>query len=306
MREDTMKKQILKELLRTEEKYHFSSADLLRAAPIWLVETQDSMDSLYHEMESLVRELVRKNIFRKGASTALELYSAFRQTESGVELGFQNTAGAYLPGYDQWMEYISGKLGVSNALIALHIRDTDPAVLNTDGLQRIWRCMSAYKAHCLTLVIVDKDNEDFVEKSFAGTHFCRKVHYVPMTKEKQIQYFLSVMDQYKIDADRDAVGSLLGDLLKGHSCSQKEFSVLIQNLLWYLAVNENSKSTDDETQKSRTAEGKSSKDRASENIKTMTETNADETERILSFLHSAEARRYFRPEESGERVIGFR
>ena len=150
-----MKKQILKELLRTEEKYHFSSADLLRAAPIWLVETQDSMDSLYHEMESLVRELVRKNIFRKGASTALELYSAFRQTESGVELGFQNTAGAYLPGYDQWMEYISGKLGVSNALIALHIRDTDPAVLNTDGLQRIWRCMSAYKAHCLTLVIVD-------------------------------------------------------------------------------------------------------------------------------------------------------
>ena len=306
MREDTMKKQILKELLRTEEKYHFSSADLLRAAPIWLVETQDSMDSLYHEMESLVRELVRKNIFRKGASTALELYSAFRQTESGVELGFQNTAGAYLPGYDQWMEYISGKLGVSNALIALHIRDTDPAVLNTDGLQRIWRCMSAYKAHCLTLVIVDEDNEDFVEKSFAGTHFCRKVHYVPMTKEKQIQYFLSVMDQYKIDADRDAVGSLLGDLLKGHSCSQKEFSVLIQNLLWYLAVNENSKSTDDETQKSRTAEGKSSKDRASENIKTMTETNADETERILSFLHSAEARRYFRPEESGERVIGFR
>ena len=301
-----MKKQILKELLRTEEKYHFSSADLLRAAPIWLVETQDSMDSLYHEMESLVRELVRKNIFRKGASTALELYSAFRQTESGVELGFQNTAGAYLPGYDQWMEYISGKLGVSNALIALHIRDTDPAVLNTDGLQRIWRCMSAYKAHCLTLVIVDEDNEDFVEKSFAGTHFCRKVHYVPMTKEKQIQYFLSVMDQYKIDADRDAVGSLLGDLLKGHSCSQKEFSVLIQNLLWYLAVNENSKSTDDETQKSRTAEGKSSKDRASENIKTMTETNADETERILSFLHSAEARRYFRPEESGERVIGFR
>ena len=306
MREDTMKKQILKELLRTEEKYHFSSADLLRAAPIWLVETQDSMDSLYHEMESLVRELVRKNIFRKGASTALELYSAFRQTESGVELGFQNTAGAYLPGYDQWMEYISGKLGVSNALIALHIRDTDPAVLNTDGLQRIWRCMSAYKAHCLTLVIVDEDNEDFVEKSFAGTHFCRKVHYVPMTKEKQIQYFLSVMDQYKIDADRDAVGSLLGDLLKGHSCSQKEFSVLIQNLLWYLAVNENSKNTDDETQKSRTAEGKSSKDRASENIKTMTETNADETERILSFLHSAEARRYFRPEESGERVIGFR
>ena len=301
-----MKKQILKELLRTEEKYHFSSADLLRAAPIWLVETQDSMDSLYHEMESLVRELVRKNIFRKGASTALELYSAFRQTESGVELGFQNTAGAYLPGYDQWMEYISGKLGVSNALIALHIRDTDPAVLNTDGLQRIWRCMSAYKAHCLTLVIVDEDNEDFVEKSFAGTHFCRKVHYVPMTKEKQIQYFLSVMDQYKIDADRDAVGSLLGDLLKGHSCSQKEFSVLIQNLLWYLAVNENSKNTDDETQKSRTAEGKSSKDRASENIKTMTETNADETERILSFLHSAEARRYFRPEESGERVIGFR
>jgi hypothetical protein len=166
--------------------------------------------------------------------------------------------------------------------------------------------MSAYKAHCLTLVIVDEDNEDFVEKSFAGTHFCRKVHYVPMTKEKQIQYFLSVMDQYKIDADRDAVGSLLGDLLKGHSCSEKEFSVLIQNLLWYLAVNENSKSTDDETQKSRTAEGKSSKDRASENIKTMTETNADETERILSFLHSAEARRYFRPEESGERVIGFR
>ena len=306
MREDTMKKQILKELLRTEEKYHFSSADLLRAAPIWLVETQDSMDSLYQEMESLVRELVKNNIFRKGASTALELYSAFRQTESGVELGFQNTAGAYLPGYDQWMEYISGKLGVSNALIALHIRDTDPAVLNTDGLQRIWRCMSAYKAHCLTLVIVDEDNEDFVEKSFAGTHFCRKVHYVPMTKEKQIQYFLSVMDQYKIDADRDAVGSLLGDLLKGHSCSQKEFSVLIQNLLWYLAVNENSKNTDDETQKSRTAEGKSSKDRASENIKTMTETNADETERILSFLHSAEARRYFRPEESSERVIGFR
>ena len=301
-----MKKQILKELLRTEEKYRFSSADLLRAAPIWLVETQDSMDSLYHEMESLVRELVRKNIFRKGASTALELYSAFRQTESGVELGFQNTAGAYLPGYDQWMEYISGKLGVSNALIALHIRDTDPAVLNTDGLQRIWRCMSAYKAHCLTLVIVDEDNEDFVEKSFAGTYFCRKVHYVPMTKEMQIQYFLSVIDQYKIDADRDAVGSLLGDLLKGHSCSQKEFSVLIQNLLWYLAVNENSKNTDDETQKSRTAEGKSSKDRASENIKTMTETNADETERILSFLHSAEARRYFRPEESGERVIGFR
>ena len=301
-----MKKQILKELLRTEEKYHFSSADLLRAAPIWLVETQDSMDSLYHEMESLVRELVRKNIFRKGASTALELYSAFRQTESGVELGFQNTAGAYLPGYDQWMEYISGKLGVSNALIALHIRDTDPAVLNTDGLQRIWRCMSAYKAHCLTLVIGDEDNEDFVEKSFAGTHFCRKVHYVPMTKEKQIQYFLSVMDQYKIDADRDAVGSLLGDLLKGHSCSQKEFSVLIQNLLWYLAVNENSKSTDGGAEKNKTTESKSSKDGPSENKKATEETNADETERILSFLHSAEARRYFHPEESSERVIGFR
>ena len=301
-----MKKQILKELLRTAGKYRFSSADLLRAAPIWLVETQDSMDSLYQEMESLVRELVKNNIFRKGASTALELYSAFRQTESGVELGFQNTAGAYLPGYDQWMEYISGKLGVSNALIALHIRDTDPAVLNTDGLQRIWRCMSAYKAHCLTLVIVDKDNEDFVEKSFAGTYFCRKVHYVPMTKEKQIQYFLSVMDQYKIDADRDAVGNLLRDLLKERSCSQKEFSVLIQNLLWYLAVNENSKSTDGGAEKNKTTESKSSKDGPSENKKATEETNADETERILSFLHSAEARRYFRPEESSERVIGFR
>ena len=62
-----MKKQILKELLRTAEKYRFSSADLLRAAPIWLVETQDSMDSLYQEMESLVRGLVERNIFRKGA-----------------------------------------------------------------------------------------------------------------------------------------------------------------------------------------------------------------------------------------------
>ena len=86
--------------------------------------------------------------------------------------------------------------------------------------------MSAYKAHCLTLVIVDKDNEDFVEKSFAGTYFCRKVHYVPMTKEKQIQYFLSVMDQYKIDADRDAVGNLLRDLLKERSCSQKDHQII--------------------------------------------------------------------------------
>jgi hypothetical protein len=299
-----MKKQILKELLRTEEKYRFSSADLLRAAPIWLVETQDSMDSLYHEMESLVRELVRKNIFRKGASTALELYSAFRQTESGVELGFQNTAGAYLPGYDQWMEYISGKLGVSNALIALHIRDTDPAVLNTDGLQRIWRCMSAYKAHCLTLVIVDKDNGDVVEKSFSGTYFCRKVSYVPMTKEELIQYFLTVMDQYKIDADKAAVRGSLKDLLKERSCSQKELSVLIQKLLWYLAVNEDSNNTDGKAAESITAEGSSSENRQSGNKKMEIET--DETGRILSFLRSEEARRYFRPEERSERVIGFR
>lgn len=204
------------------------------------------------------------------------------------------------------MEYISGKLGVSNALIALHIRDTDPAVLNTDGLQRIWRCMNAYKAHSLTLVIVDEDNEDFVEKSFAGTYFYRKVRYVPMSKDKLIQYFLSVMDQYQIDADRDAVGSLLTDLLKDRSCSQKEFSVLIQNLLWYLAVNENSENTDGGAAKSSTAEGKSSEDRPSENKKATAETNADETERILSFLRSKEARRYFRPEESSERIIGFR
>ena len=125
-----MKKQILKELLRTAGKYRFSSADLLRAAPIWLVETQDSMDSLYQEMESLVRELVKNNIFRKGASTALELYSAFRQTESGVELGFQNTAGAYLPGYDQWMDRTSypghgsggPEYGRTAADLALHER----------------------------------------------------------------------------------------------------------------------------------------------------------------------------------------
>lgn len=306
-----MKKQILRELLRTAGKYRFSSADLLRAAPIWLVETQDSMDSLYQEMESLVKELVERNIFKKGASTGLELYSAFRQNGSSIELGFQNPAGAYLPGYDQWMEYISGKLGVSNALIALHIRDTDPAVLNTDGLQRIWRSMNAYKAHSLTLVIVDKDNEDFVEKSFAGTYFYRKVRYVPMTKEKLIQYFLSVMDQYQIDADRDAVGSLLTDLLKDRSCSQKEFSVLIQNLLWYLAVDENSKNIDGRAAKSSTvkssaAESKSSEGRPSENKKATAETNTDETGRILSFLRSKEARRYFRPEESDERVIGFR
>jgi hypothetical protein len=255
-------------------------------------------------MESLVRELVRKNIFRKGASTALELYSAFRQTESGVELGFQNTAGAYLPGYDQWMEYISVKLGVSNALIALHIRDTDPAVLNTDGLQRIWRCMSAYKAHCLTLVIVDKDNGDVVEKSFAGTYFCRKVSYVPMTKEELIQFFLTVMDQYKIDVDKDAVRSSLKDLLKERSCSQKELSVLIQKLLWYLAVNEESNNTDGKAAESKTAGGSPSENRQSGNKKMEIET--DETGRILSFLRSEEARRYFRPEEKSERVMGFR
>ena len=114
------------------------------------------------------------------------------------------------------------------------------------------------------------------------------------------------MDQYKIDADRDAVGNLLRDLLKERSCSQKEFSVLIQNLLWYLAVNENSKSTDGGAEKNKTTESKSSKDGPSENKKATEETNADETERILSFLHSAEARRYFHPEESSERVIGFR
>ena len=61
-----MKKQILKELLRVAEKYRFSSADLLRAAPIWLVETHDSMDSLYQEMDSITRGLVERNIFRKG------------------------------------------------------------------------------------------------------------------------------------------------------------------------------------------------------------------------------------------------
>ena len=110
-----MKKQILKELLKAAEKYRFSSADLLRAAPIWLVETQDSMDSLYQEMDSLVRGLVERNFFRKGASTALELYSAFRQTESGIECGFQNPQGTYLPGYDQWMEYIWTGCGESGA-----------------------------------------------------------------------------------------------------------------------------------------------------------------------------------------------
>lgn len=299
-----MKKQILKELLKAAEKYRFSSADLLRAAPIWLVETQDSMDSLYQEMDSLIRGLVERNIFRKGASTALELYSAFRQTESGIECGFQNPQGIYLPGYDQWMEYISEKLGVSNALIALHIRDTDPTVLNMDGLRRIWRCMSAYKAHCLTLVIVDKDNGNVVEKSFAGTYFCRKVSYVPMTKEELIQYFLTVMDQYKIDADKAAVRGSLKDLLKERSCSQKELSVLIQKLLWYLAVNEDSNNTDGKAAESKTAEGSPSENRQSGNKKMEIET--DETGRILSFLRSEEARRYFRPEESGERVMGFR
>ena len=299
-----MKKQILKELLRTAEKYRFSSADLLRAAPIWLVETQDSMDSLYQELESLVRGLVERNIFRKGASTALELYSAFRQTESGIELGFQNPQGIYLPGYDQWMEYISEKLGASNALIALHIRDTDPAVLNMDGLRRIWRCMSAYKAHCLTLTIVDEDNEDIVEKSFAGTYFCRKVRYVPMTKEGMIQYFLTVMDQYKIDVDKDVVRSSLKDILKDRSCSQKEVSVLIQNLLWYLAVNEDSNNTDGKAAESKTAEGSPSEKRQPGNKKMEMET--DETGRILAFLRSEEARRYLRPVESGERIMGFR
>ena len=299
-----MKKQILKELLRTAEKYRFSSADLLRAAPIWLVETQDSMDSLYQEMESLVRGLVERNIFRKGASTALELYSAFRQTESGIELGFQNPQGIYLPGYDQWMEYISAKLGASNALIALHIRDTDPAVLNMDGLRRIWRCMSAYKAHCLTLTIVDEDNEDIVEKSFAGTYFCRKVRYVPMTKEGMIQYFLTVMDQYKIDMDKDVVRSSLKDILKDRFCSQKEVSVLIQNLLWYLAVNEDDKNADGRAAESKTSEGGQHENRPSGNKKMEMET--DETGRILAFLRSEEARRYLRPVESGERIMGFR
>jgi hypothetical protein len=173
-----------------------------------------------------------------------------------------------------------------------------------DGLRRIWRCMSAYKAHCLTLVIVDKDNGDIVEKSFAGTYFCRKVSYVPMTKEELIQYFLTVMDQYKIDVDKDAVRSSLKDLLKERSCSQKELSVLIQKLLWYLAVNEDSNNTDGKAAESKTAEGSPSENRQSGNKKMEIET--DETGRILSFLRSEEARRYFRPEESGERVMGFR
>ena len=88
-----MKKQILKELLKAAEKYRFSSADLLRAAPIWLVETQDSMDSLYQEMDSLVRGLVERNIFRKGASTSLELYSAFARLSRASNVAFKIRRG---------------------------------------------------------------------------------------------------------------------------------------------------------------------------------------------------------------------
>lgn len=125
-----------------------------------------------------------------------------------------------------------------------------------------------------------------------------------MTKEELIQYFLTVMDQYKIDVDKDAVRSSLKDLLKERSCSQKELSVLIQKLLWYLAVNEERNITDGKAAESKTAEGSPSENRQSGNKKMEIET--DETGRILSFLRSEEARRYFRPEESGERVMGFR
>jgi hypothetical protein len=100
------------------------------------------------------------------------------------------------------------------------------------------------------------------------------------------------------------VRSSLKDILKDRFCSQKEVSVLIQNLLWYLAVNEDDKNADGRAAESKTSEGGQHENRPSGNKKMEMET--DETGRILAFLRSEEARRYLRPVESGERIMGFR
>lgn len=279
----TLHRMILSEVMQVRKRYHLGGEALLRTAPIYLIYCENSMQDLGFEMGRIRRELQAREIFGP-SSDVLQLFSCYRPNEQGgMDLGFQTREGQYLPGYEQWMVYLSGKLQLDNAVVALHVRKEDPEMITPQGWKNLWRVIRSYGAHTLTLVIVDPSTKDKVISSFRGEYFYRLISYNPMSAEDKVEYFLSGLASFDVQVDAQRVREcMLPMVKKSKVCGQKEISLLVQSIVWDLAVRET--------------------DRQMVNTK---ESEGIDTELVLEYLQSEQARHFF--EEHGERrVIGFR
>lgn len=280
---NTLRKMIYRELLAVQSRYNMDGPQLLRTAPLYLVDCEDSLQDLNYELVKLERKLEECGIFEDGAGDVLELFSAYRPKGDSFELGFQNRAGEYLPGYEEWMQYISQRMNWNNAVVALHIRDTDPEAITPQGWKNLWRCAASYKAHCLVLIIVDSDTKEAVIRSFGKSYFYRVLAYNPLTAEEKVEYFLTSLDAFGIFCDRDQVEETLLQKVKASEiCGQREISFLLQSVVWGIGLREEPENTET----------------AGDSL--------DETAIILRILNAEENKIYFFDENHRERTMGFR
>lgn len=272
-----MRKEVLHELLNVSKRYGLKGPDLLRTAPIYIVDCENSMQDFAYELDVLEKKLEKKHIFEAEGGAALELYSMYRQKEDGSwELGFASRDGSYLPGYEQWMLYLSGREGLSNAVVALHVRDTDPQMITDIGWRQLWKSVASYKAHTLVFVIVDADTREAVTDTLKGNYFIRQLSFTPLTDDEKAEYFLSVLENFDIQVDRDKVRDALLQRLAGpDQCTRRDLSLLAQGLIWVLGASDSGSG------------------------------ERDDTDEVIDYINSRENRSLFR-QVSQERTMGFR
>lgn len=276
-----MRKEVLHELLNVSKRYGLKGPDLLRTAPVYIVDCENSMQDFAYELDGLERRLEKKHIFAEGQGDVLELYSMYRQKEDGSwELGFASRDGSYLPGYDEWMMYLSGREGLSNAVVAIHVRDTDPQLITDIGWRQLWKSVASYKAHTLVFVIVDADTREAVTDTLKGNYFIRQLSFTPLTDGEKAEYFLSVLENFGIQVDQDTVRDALMKRLAGpDQCTRRDLSLLAQGLIWMLGVDHSDGGTG--------------------------EPESDDTKEVVDYINSRENRSLFR-QISDERTMGFR
>lgn len=274
--------------MSVSQRYGLEGAELLRTAPIYLVECENSMQDFVYELTELEKRLEKKKIFAPGGGEVLELYSVCRQKEDGSwELGFVNREGAYLPGYEQWMLYLSGRERLQNAVVAIHVRDTDPQMITDIGWRQLWKSVASYKAHTLVFVIVDADTREAVLETLKGNYFVRRLAFSPLTDDEKADYFLAVLQHYDIRVDEEQVRAALLKRLEGpDECTRRDLSLLAQGLIWVLAVDEEGSSR-----------GKGDKEKE--------QTERDDTQEVLQYINAKENRSLFRQVSDG-RTMGFR
>lgn len=276
-----MRKEVLHELIHVSHRYGLKGADLLRTAPVYIVNCENSMQDFAYELSELEKRLEKKHIFTPDEGEVLELYSMYRQKEDGSwELGFASREGSYLPGYEEWMMYLSGREGLANAVVAIHVRDTDPQMITDIGWRQLWKSVASYKAHTLVFVIVDADTQKAVVDTLKGNYFIRQLSFTPLTDEEKADYFLSVLERYDIHVDQDAVREALLTRLAGpDQCTRRDLSLLAQGLIWVLGVEDDGGEVQD--------------------------TDRDDTKEVVDYINSKENRSLFR-QVSEERTMGFR